>query len=79
MSPFNLNRREMLRSAAAGFGWLAFNGLYAANAASQNPLAPRAAAFHRAGEARDLSFHVRRAVAGGFLRSTSRSSRGSTM
>jgi hypothetical protein len=31
----------MLRSAAAGFGWLAFNGLHAANAAVDNPLAPK--------------------------------------
>src|SRR4051812_30367669 len=45
MSPFLQTRRELLRSAAAGFGWLAFNGLYAANAPSQNPLAPRAPHF----------------------------------
>src|SRR6187549_3830375 len=36
-----MNRRQMLRSAAAGFGWLAFNGLHAANATPENPLAPR--------------------------------------
>src|SRR4051812_20670859 len=41
MSPFQQTRRQMLRSTAAGFGWLAFNGLYAANAAVENPLAPR--------------------------------------
>jgi hypothetical protein len=40
MNP-HFSRRQMLRSAAAGFGWLAFNGLHAANAASENPLAPK--------------------------------------
>jgi hypothetical protein len=46
MNPANLSRRQMLRSAAAGFGWLAFNGLHAANpAAPANPLAPRVPHF----------------------------------
>ena len=42
MNPAHFSRREMLRSAAAGFGWLAFNGLHAA---TSNPLAPRAPHF----------------------------------
>src|SRR5436190_23974123 len=43
MNPTHFSRRQMLRGAAAGFGWLAFNGLHAAHAASRsdNPLAPR--------------------------------------
>ncbi len=45
MHPSFLTRRELLRSAAAGFGWLAFNGLHAANLAPSNPLAPRAPHF----------------------------------
>ena len=45
MNPAYLSRRQMLRSAAAGFGWLAFNGLHAANAASENPLAPKKTHF----------------------------------
>src|SRR6187200_2081601 len=40
MSP--LSRRHLLSSGAAGFGWLAFNGLFARNAAAaDNPLLPR--------------------------------------
>ena len=45
MNPTLLSRREMLRSAAAGFGWFAFNGLNGATAASNNPLAPIAPHF----------------------------------
>ena len=45
MNPTLLSRREMLRSAAAGFGWLAFNGLHAAGAVVNNPLAPIAPRF----------------------------------
>ena len=45
MHPSLLPRREMLRNVAAGFGWLAFNGLHGANAASNNPLAPLAPHF----------------------------------
>ena len=45
MHPSLLTRRELLRSAAAGFGWLAFNGLHAANSPTNNPLAPRAPHF----------------------------------
>ncbi len=45
MNPTQFSRREMLRRAAAGFGWLAFNGLHAANGAADNPLAPHAPHF----------------------------------
>jgi hypothetical protein len=44
MNPAHFSRREMLRNVAAGFGWLAFNGLHAAPA-TNNPLAPRAPHF----------------------------------
>src|SRR5262245_11538783 len=41
MPPFS--RRHLLSSGAAGFGWLAFNGLFARNAAAaaNNPLLPK--------------------------------------
>jgi hypothetical protein len=42
MHPSLLTRRQILRNAAAGFGWLAFNGLHAA---TDNPLAPRLTHF----------------------------------
>jgi hypothetical protein len=39
----HLSRRHLLGTGAAGFGWLAFNGLFARNAAAavDNPLLPR--------------------------------------
>lgn len=36
-----LSRRHLLRTAGAGFGWLAFNGLFGANGTVSNPMAPR--------------------------------------
>src|SRR4051812_5170698 len=45
MRPILQTRRDLLRNAAAGFGWLAFNGLFAARAAGDNPLAPKAPHF----------------------------------
>ncbi|MEQ1852212.1 MAG: DUF1501 domain-containing protein [Chthoniobacteraceae bacterium] len=45
MNPTLLSRRDILRSAAAGFGWFAFNGMHGANAAPINPLAPVAPHF----------------------------------
>ena len=44
MSPaFQPSRRELLCTSAAGFGWLAFNGLFAGQASANaiNPLAPK--------------------------------------
>ena len=71
-----LSRRDWLRQSAAGFGYLALAGLLtdgaghvrAAGGTAANPLAPQAAAFHAAGQARHLSVHARRTVAGRYLR-----------
>jgi len=45
VTPSAVTRRELLRSVSAGFGWLAFKGLATAQAASSNPLLPRAPHF----------------------------------
>jgi Protein of unknown function (DUF1501) len=48
MNPFCHTRRDTMCAAAAGFGWLAFNGLFAnqqARAAASNPLSPQAPHF----------------------------------
>ena len=39
--PIDISRRRFLQGTTAGFGWLAFAGLSAAQAASENPLAPK--------------------------------------
>ncbi len=56
-----LSRRELLKTTACGFGYLALADLCARAAAAEqtNPLAPKAPAFQAAGQAGDLHVHAR--------------------